>query len=344
MANQKERNLKKMKHPLKQTNMLTEASSLGKGHSWGIEILIFLLVFFVAQMLQSIPIVFATVAWIFTNDAVMSALMQGNMAGYMEAATSLTTEMPDSLMLVQLFSTLLATIVAILFCRLIEKRRLSSMGLRRGNILSEYLVGSGFGIALISLCVGLCALFGGLKLSTSSFSVGVWLLYLVGFLIQGMSEEVMCRGYMMISVSRKNALWLAVMTNSVMFALLHIANPGFGLLPLINITLFGMLESVYVLKRGNLWGACAIHSLWNFFQGNVFGVSVSGTGTGASPFSATMTDGMEWLNGGTFGLEGGVVVTVVIALATLAAIFLMPTKQTEIAADPVAETDNPCAL
>ena len=321
-----------MKHPIKETKMITEARAGGKGLSWGLECLIFVAVFFTAQILQSIPVSVATIAWLFTADGVFGSLMssmQNGMTAYENAVNEVLASMPDWLMIVQLFSTVLSIVVAFLFCRLIEKRPISSMGLRRRHVLPEYLAGTVVGIVLISLCVGLCALCGGLTLQTTRFSVGVWLLYLVGFLIQGASEEILCRGYMMISVSRKNAMWLAVVTNSVMFALLHLFNPGFGLLPLINIALFGAFESVYVLKRGNLWGACAIHSFWNFFQGNMFGVSVSGTGAGASPLSATMTDGMTWLNGGSFGLEGGLIVTVVVIVALLLAIFVMPSNQAE---------------
>jgi len=136
----------------------------------------------------------------------------------------------------------------------------------------------------------------------------------------------MCRGYMMVSVSRRYSLVLAVLTNSVAFGLLHIFNPGFGPLPLLNIVLFGILESVYVLKRGDLWGACAIHSIWNFMQGNVFGISVSGMGISASPLVAAADPSTAWLNGGAFGLEGGVAVTAVLAVAILLMLFLLPNK------------------
>jgi len=115
----------------------------------------------------------------------------------------------------------------------------------------------------------------------------------------------------------------------VIFALLHILNPGFGLLPLINIILFGILESIYVLRRGDLWGACAIHSIWNFFQGNVFGISVSGMGLSTSPLHATLDRSAAWLNGGSFGLEGGIATTAVLAVACLILILVIPNKEKE---------------
>ena len=329
-----------MKQLLCRTPMLNEAKENGKGHNWAVEILIFVLVFFIAQSLVSIPVTVGTMVWMFTSEEVIAALMEvmetGDMTSYMEVVETFTTQMPDWMMILQLFSTAIATATAIFYCRWIEKRSLASMGMRRPYFLREYGVGVLVGITLIAACVGICCISGSMKLHASSFSPLIWLLYLLGFLIQGMSEEVLCRGYMMVSVSRKNSLVLAVLTNSVIFGLLHLANPGFGLLPLLNIILFGIFESIYVLKRGNLWGACAIHSFWNFFQGNIFGISVSGTGAGASPLAATMTPGQELINGGTFGIEGGLVVSVVMTLAILVLLFLVPAKQQE-PSDPIPE-------
>ena len=131
----------------------------------------------------------------------------------------------------------------------------------------------------------------------------------------------------MTSVARRYSLWLAVLLNSILFSLLHVFNNGIQFLALLNIALFGILTSLYVLRRGNLWGACALHSLWNFVQGNVFGVSVSGTESGPSPLSATLRPGAELWNGGTFGLEGGLTVTLVLLAGILILLFLVPNAE-----------------
>ncbi len=314
------------------TKMIQEAQSTGRGHSCWLEVFIFLLVFFITQTLVSIPVTVATVIWMFVSTSPEEILSSGD----------LTANMPDWIMLVQLFATVIPTVCTILFCRWIEKRNAASMGLRKSRILREYGIGTLVGILLISVTMLLCTLGGGLTWRTGQFSLGLWLLFLVGFLIQGMSEEVLCRGYLMVSIARRNSMAWAVALNAVLFALLHILNPGIGILPLINIALFGALESVYVLKRGDLWGACAIHSLWNFFQGNVFGVSVSGTGSGTTILQATAVKGKEWLNGGAFGVEGGLAVTLVTAVTLLILLFLVPTRKDEIATeDPLAEEAIP---
>ncbi len=323
--------------------MLTEAKEVSRGRGIVWEILIFAAVFAVTQSLASIPVTIATVIALFTSTPFVEALQEIAAGGSfsLQQITELTNEvtsaLPEWVTLVQLFATVLATAGTIVFCRFIERRPISSLGLRRGHIGREYGIGAVIGILLISVSVGICLLTGTLTLTPSSFSPILWILFLIGFLIQGMSEEVLCRGYMMVSVSRRNALWLAVLTNAVIFALLHLGNPGVGPLPLLNIALFGVLESVYVLKRGDLWGASAIHSMWNFFQGNVFGVRVSGLRLATSPLQASTAEGYDWLTGGSFGLEGGLAVTAVLTVATVLMIFFLPSNRDELSRPRIEE-------
>lgn len=303
--------------PLQETAMLRE-SKTKKGFAWWLECLIFIAVFIVAQIIMAVPVGVAEMVWLFPKI----------FAGEMSDITSLLTDMPDWMMLVNLFATALMTLTAILFCLLLQKRKPTSLGFRRKNAVREYLIGALIGAGLFSVAIGICCATGSVRLTASPFSVGTWLLFLIGFLIQGMSEEVLCRGYFMGSVCRRNPIWLAVLLNSVLFSLLHIFNGGVTFLALLNIALFGVLISLYVLRRGDLWGACAMHSLWNFVQGNVFGVSVSGTGSGASPLSAELTGSALW-NGGSFGLEGGLAVTIVLAAGILILLFLIPNAKEE---------------
>ena len=88
-------------------------------------------------------------------------------------------------------------------------------------------------------------------------------------MLQGFYEELVFRGFFMISIIRKNTIFVAVMVNSILFGLTHGFNNGFQVLALLNLILFGIFESIYLLKTGNIWGISAIHSMWNFIQGNI---------------------------------------------------------------------------
>ena len=167
-------------------------------------------------------------------------------------------------------------------------------------------------------------------------AVGMIILYFLGYMVQGMSEEILCRGYLMVSMQRGCPLWVAVLTNSLLFTVLHLGNPGITPLALLNLALFGIFASLYTLRRGSLWGIGAIHTIWNFAQGNIFGISVSGLSGSPSIMTATTAEGGSLVHGGAFGMEGGLGVTAVLLIGC-AVLLLIKTKKSEITALEPAE-------
>ncbi|MBP3310517.1 MAG: hypothetical protein J6L05_06895, partial [Ruminococcus sp.] len=61
-------------------------------------------------------------------------------------------------------------------------------------------------------------------------------------------------------------------------------------------------------------GVCAIHSVWNFTQGNIYGISVSGSGDAESVFRVASKSSADILTGGEFGIEGSIFTTLVLAV------------------------------
>ncbi|MBR5743000.1 MAG: CPBP family intramembrane metalloprotease [Clostridia bacterium] len=325
-----------MKWHWDETRMLREAKEGRKGFHFLLELLIFVPVFLVAGILEAIPSAIAEIGWIFAHPAVIreaaERLQSGDTAGYFASIQALTNEQPIWMTIVSLLATGLAILAVWLYCRLIERRRITSMGFRKGHILREYLVGIGITFVMISFAALIGLLTGAYRFSLSpGISVGLLLLFCIGYMVQGASEEVICRGYLMVSITRRNKAWIAVLVSSLVFAALHLANPGFNFLAFVNIALCGASYGIYILKRGNIWGACALHSFWNFFQGNFWGISVSGTGWGmnASVFTATAVPGKELWNGGAFGIEGGLAATAAEVLCLLFVIFLLPANREE---------------
>ena len=64
-----------------------------------------------------------------------------------------------------------------------------------------------------------------------------------------------------------------------------------------------------------------MHTVWNFVQGNVFGMEVSGLEISCSLFSSTSDPSRSLWNGGSFGAEGGLSVTIVLTIAILVMLF-----------------------
>ena len=304
--------------------MLIECSSEGQGHKLSTEILIFLGVFLVLNIVQGIFAGIISSVYFFATKSISALLSEEvNMSEDLGVNLEEFIMNSDAGTILMLLSTFIVIIGTIIFCRFIEKRPLKTMGFRRKNLLRDYFLGLGVGIALFSAAVLLCIITGTADFLgiAEGFSINIITLFFLGYVVQGMSEEVLCRGYFMISCARKNSLWAAVIANSLIFALLHLFNPGIGLMPIINLTLFGIFASIYMIKSGNIWGAAAIHSSWNFVQGNIFGIQVSGLGKQESIFSVALTEGGSLINGGGFGLEGGLAVTIVLVICILVVLY-----------------------
>lgn len=240
--------------------------------------------------------------------------------------TAMTNSLPFRL--VSLFTTAFATIGAIIYCVCIEKRTLSSMGVKKEHAARDYLVGLLIGFVMFSAVVLVNVLLGGMKFESfnSNVSVGLLLVFLAGFVIQGMSEEFVCRGYLMNTIGGKHSMAAAVMISSVAFMALHLGNQGLSVIALVNLVLIAAFFAVYMICFDNIWGVCAIHSIWNFAQGNIYGIKVSGVELNTVPvFTVTQIEESSLINGGDFGAEGGFGTTIVI-LVSLALLFVYMIK------------------
>ena len=228
--------------------------------------------------------------------------------------------------LVQLFATVGATVAMMLYVKHVEKRSLRTMGFVREHAVSDYLIGMVVAFAMFAACVGICMATGAMVFS--GYVLGgrylMLALFFVGFIIQGMSEETVCRGFMMTSLGSKGGALVGVLFNSVFFGLLHLNNSGMTVFSMVNLVLFGLFMSVLVLKLNSIWMACAIHTVWNFVQGNYFGILVSGTDMGPSVFRFVSVPGMGLWNGGSFGMEGGLATCIVLTVATVITLLIKP--------------------
>ena len=319
----------------KNSPMLAQARQARFRPKWIIQILLFLLVCWVGNSIASLILTGPVLVAIFTDPELLLALTSGDVEASIDTsfAASMSVMEKPWIMLISLFATAATTLACIIYCRKIERRSFASMGFRKQGWLLRYVKGYAIGTAMLLLCALVLWLMGDLDFAFAEKLPVLYLLaFFVGFVIQGMSEEVLVRGYFMISLSNRCHTALAVGISSVVFSLLHIFNPGITLLALLNLTLFGVFMAVYILRTDDLLGACAIHSAWNFAQGNLVGIRVSGSAQ--LPTVAVMNPiGEQTLfHGGDFGLEGGLIVTFV-TLAAIALTLFLPQKasQTEAA-------------
>ena len=273
------------------------------------------LLFFVGSIAQSIVLTPYQLITMYRDQDYMAAAVSGNAQEIMRASMAVAQRMMESdwYMIVALFSDIVLIAIVFLFCRFLQKRKLRTLGFVKKNLFKEYGLGMLMGFIFFSICVLLSALLGGLKIKGVSpdFSIGIFVLYLLGYMVQGMAEEVLCRGYFLSSYARRYPVYAAVLANSLLFASLHLFNSGISPLAFINLTLFGIFASLYFIRRGSIWGIGAFHSIWNLVQGNFYGIQVSGMPLGNSLFTTEMVEGESLWNGGSFGMEGSLVCTIV---------------------------------
>lgn len=298
-----------------------EAAEAQKGLHWALEILIFIAVFFVCTIGEVVVMIPVQIVMLMRDPNYLNAVITGDVSGITEAAFG--TVHTDLYTIFSLFATAVTLGIVLLFCKLIQKRKLSTLGFVKQGAAKEYLKGMVLGFVMFSAAVFICVLTGALKLSNfgDNFGLPVFLLFTAGYMIQGMEEEVLCRGYFMVSLGRRYPMAVAACVNSAAFAALHLLNPGIAPLAIVNLFLFGVFASICFIKTENIWMVGAIHSVWNLVQGNVYGIKVSGLETSCTLFSAAATEGRELIHGGEFGLEGGLAVTIILAAAILFFLF-----------------------
>lgn len=237
----------------------------------------------------------------------------------------------ENIVILSLYATISGIIASIIYCRLFEKRSLFSMGFIKKNMFKEYGIGLIIGLIMISIPALVSIFTGAMTIDSfnKEFSGNIFLLFLVGFMIQGISEEILLRSYLFVSISIKSGIILGIIVNSLLFSLMHFANAGITVLSIINLILFGVFASVYFLKRGSIWGIGAIHSMWNFAMGNIYGIEVSGMKISNSLFKTSIDSTKSFINGGSFGFEGGIVATIVLLVGIILIILFGDYKKTD---------------
>lgn len=198
-----------------------------------------------------------------------------------------------------------------------EKRPFGSLGFfpapRVGGPIA---LGSVVALVALSLPILVNLLSGQYVVESFTISAAV-LLALAGFAVQASTEEILTRGYLLQVTYRRWGVSLAIAVQTVVFTALHGANLNVSAVALLNILLIGALLGFWALAEGGLWGVCAFHTVWNWCQGNIYGIEVSGMGFEATWWDmGTMPGGADVLTGGGFGVEGSVLTTVVLVAMT----------------------------
>ncbi|MFN6964120.1 MAG: lysostaphin resistance A-like protein [Pyrinomonadaceae bacterium] len=226
--------------------------------------------------------------------------------------------------------TLIASLAAGWLCaRSLEGLPFRSLGASpRYNWLRNLSAGLALGGVSIVIAAALAAAFGDLdfEFNTDGAHLVSETLFasLVVFTLAAAAEEALFRGYLLQTLSRSGLAWLAIALTSTFFALAHSRNPNANAFAVANTALAGIWLGVAYLKTRDLWFPFGIHLAWNWLQGAVFGIEVSGlTDVTAHPLLREIDRGPAWITGENYGIEASVACTIALLLSIIA-ISLMP--------------------
>ncbi|MEK9504567.1 CPBP family intramembrane glutamic endopeptidase [Gaopeijia maritima] len=206
-----------------------------------------------------------------------------------------------------------------------DGRPSSDLGLsldRRAGI--DGVVGWMLGVFVAGVVLSVAAIAGGVewRADGAEFTVSAWVGEAVRTLallaIPAAAEEVLLRGYVLVASAAVLGPGAALAITSVVFGLLHAANPGAGPMAVAGVTAAGLLLGALVLRFHSLWPAIGAHLGWNWALAAPGDVSVSGLDIADVPGYDGAPTGPDWLSGGAFGVEAGLVAALALSAAAWA--------------------------
>jgi len=248
-----------------------------------------------------------------------------------EAVQSVFDQYPILYSLRSLLAILCLFLFIVLLARILDRRSWKDYGFHfrlawwRDLVFGLALGGGLMGLIFaVQYALGWVKITGRLFSSEMPFYAGI-LTALFHYILIGIFEEWFARGYQIRNIAEglnlprigpKAALLIAYLLTSVGFGLFHAGNSNATIFSIVNLVLFGLMLGLGFLLTGDLAIPIGLHITWNFFQGNIFGLPVSGAASNISLLSIRQAGENIW-TGGAFGPEGGLLGLLAISLAML---------------------------
>lgn len=195
-----------------------------------------------------------------------------------------------------------------LLVRWIERRRVSELAANK--FLTHSAAGWLIGMGIMLLSAAAMAVFGAYRIQGVNPDV-----YLVGPLVvlgilPGITEEIIARGILFRVVEEGLGTWIALAISAALFGFGHAANPNATPWSSLAIAIeAGLLLGMAYAWTRSLWFCMGLHAAWNFTQGPLLGIPVSGFDMPGLLTSSTQ--GPLLLSGGEFGAEASILTVIV---------------------------------
>ncbi len=205
--------------------------------------------------------------------------------------------------------SLVPTVLAYwLLVRFVERRKVSELA--PGKVLTHSAVGWLVGTATLLVAAAAMAVAGVYRVQGINSDV-----YLTGPLVvlgilPGITEEIVARGILFRVVEDGLGTWVALVISAALFGFGHMANPNATVWSSVAIAIeAGLLLGMAYAWTRSLWFCMGLHAAWNFTQGPLLGIPVSGFEL--KGLLASTTQGPALLSGGEFGAEASILTVIV---------------------------------
>lgn len=221
--------------------------------------------------------------------------------------------------------------VALLYWKVIEKKPLAAMGVSKE--LGTYFIGIVLSIFLLALSVAIIVATGNIKYQGIFENADAIMILLLtgGFMIQGASEEMLCRGIVLHTLKEKTSFLTAMIVSTILFIVPHwpslfAGKMIYGAIGVINLILISVIFSFLTICFKSIWAACGLHSFWNAILYSILGLNLSGNEESATAIFNMQSVGDNIWNGSIYGIEASAATTIVLAFAA-ALLFVMNRKR-----------------
>jgi uncharacterized protein len=197
----------------------------------------------------------------------------------------------------------------------IERRR--PQELAWAKVVPHGVLGFVGGVLLISTVVGVLWLAGSYQVTGTNDDAHWVRQLMIGGLGAAIAEEIMVRGVLFRISEEGLGTWGALVISALLFGFGHIANPGATVWSSVAIAIeAGLLLGMLFHVTRSLPLCIGLHMGWNFTQGTIWGIPVSGNKEVG--WLVSVRTGPDWLSGGAFGAEASVVAVAICSAVTVA--------------------------
>lgn len=217
-----------------------------------------------------------------------------------------------------LCSYIFPAVILLFSVKYFEKTTFDYFGFSKENNLIAIKAGLGLAIFSVVGIVVILLISNNISLTLSKdLKIGIIIILIILVLIQGFLEEVVFRGYLMTRLAAKKGKWIAIILSSLFYIVFRMSNPTTSKLDLINIFLISIVMSLLYWYFDNILVITIFHAFWNCISGVMFGFNISGIRVSDSIFTVGAISDKQILIGGSYGIEGSIIATVLFAILGL---------------------------